>query len=173
MRLLSAVHQGHRGSPSPTCCKNHVPRPPLPLVSPRSGNRVNPLEGPQSVSGSGEAHTKERNTPISPSPITNTTPPLPHLSYCHVSVASPPFTPPLKFRVMIITCTEQVNPKFIFPQMASSHTWRTKKTLFKCSRASLRIENVTKTWVGVNEWKSLSHHPPDMAAIKRHLGCLQ
>ena len=66
MRLLSAVHQGHRGSPSPTCCKNHVPRPPLPLVSPRSGNRVNPLEGPQSVSGSGEAHTKERNTPISP-----------------------------------------------------------------------------------------------------------
>ena len=76
-RLLSAVHQGHRGSPSPTCCKNHVPRPPLPLVSPRSGNRVNPLEGPQSVSGSGEAHTKERNTPISPSPITNTTPPSP------------------------------------------------------------------------------------------------
>ena len=159
MRLLSAVHQGHRGSPSPTCCKNHVPRPPLPLVSPRSGNRVNPLEGPQSVSGSGEAHTKERNTPISPSPITNTTPPLPHLSYCHVSLASPPFTPPLKFRVMIITCTEQVNPKFIFPQMALKSYMENKKDIIQVQPSFFANWKCNKD-LGGSQWMEVFEPSP-------------
>ena len=101
------MHQGHTGAPLPlppvvpTTC----PSPLSPSLSPHSGNRVNPLAGPQSVSGSGGSpHTKERNTPISPHHQHSATLPTPICRIVMFPSFSPLPPPPLKFRVIIIAC---------------------------------------------------------------------
>ena len=98
---------------------NHVPLP-LPSLSPCSGNRVNPLGSTKCVWVRGEP-TLKKETPLYP-PITNThPPPHPHLSYCHVSLTSPPFRPPpLKFRVIIIACVA-LNAPIYFSAHGSQH----------------------------------------------------
>ena len=95
-------------APLPHLLYNHVPLP-LPSLSPCSGNRVNPLGSTKCVWVRGEP-TLKKETPLYP-PITNThPPPHPHLSYCHVSLTSPPFRPPqVQGYHNRMRCTERSN----------------------------------------------------------------
>ena len=91
--------------PPPPVVPTTCPSPLSPSLSPHSGNRVNPLAGPQSVSGSGGSpHTKERNTPISPHHQHSATLPTPICRIVMFPSFSPLPPPPLKFRVIIIAC---------------------------------------------------------------------
>ena len=103
----------HWCSPSPTCCRNHVPLPLSPSHSPpHSGNRVNPLGSTKCVWVRGEPTLKKEIPlyPPSPSPITNTQPPSPPpfvVLSCFPKLPSfSPPSPPLKFRVIIIACVK-------------------------------------------------------------------